>query len=596
MDAVGQDADEPAGREPKVPGYQVRRRLGSGASAVVWLVEEEATGRKFALKLPVSGSPAARSRADAYAEEDIRRELLIMSVLDHGHLVKAHNVVTVGERPDSAFGVLMDYAPGGSLGQLVAARGRLSVGETVTVLTPIAQVLAYLHGKGFTHSDVSPGNILFSGQGKPLLADLGLARMVGDPAGTPDAGTAGFQDPAPVDAVRAGLQPGRDVYAAAAVGWYCLTGGPPLPAADRPPLPVLAPDVPPELAAALEAGLSEDRRQRPDAAELATAIYRSAGAAPVDLSRSVDPSVLPELLTRRPEPPARGRHRERLNAWGRRLHTSAPARALRRRWDAGSESGTDTSRESTPVRAADSAPAAGASRRGRHGTSPGRHSRHSRHSAAVARHRARAVWGALLAVPVIGGAWLLPPSPSSDRLQIGTGTAPNVTAPEVAAPRVAGPNVTAPNTTEPNVVGQQVAAVPDSVRRQLQSENPVEAVKGLAALRSLALSQGRLELLGEVNASHSPAATADLRISTQLQKTRTVLAGFTTSLADIRRLPESTGERAVVAVTSATTGYVQRSAAGAVAATGPAQPAVDLRLVLLKVKGKWLVSEILPAR
>ena len=80
----------------------------------------------------------------------------------------------------------MDYAPGGSLRQLVGARGRLSVGETVTVLTPIAQVLAYLHGRGFTHGDVSPGNVLFTAHGKPLLADLGVARMVGDPAGVPD--------------------------------------------------------------------------------------------------------------------------------------------------------------------------------------------------------------------------------------------------------------------------------------------------------------------------------------------------------------------------------------------------------------------------
>ena len=573
MDAEGQDTD-PAGREPKVAGYLVRRRLGAGGSAVVWLVEEEATGRQLALKCfgpllfhePPSASHSSRSRPSrprgsstgVYAEEDIRRELLIMSVLDHGHLLKAHEVVRAGEGPDTALGILMDYAPCGSLGQLVAARGRLSVGETVTVLTPVAQALAYLHGKGFTHSDVSPGNILFSGHGKPLLADVGVARMVGDPDGVSDAGTAGFQDPSPVDAVRAGLQPGRDVYAAAAVGWYCLTGAPPLPAAARPPLSVLAPDVPPELAAALEAGLNEDRRQRPDAAELATAVYRSAAAAPVDLSRSVDPSVLPQLLTRRPEPPARSRRRERLGAWRRRLHTSGLAKALRQR---GSTSA---------------------------GISP---RRRGRRSAAPSHHRAGAVWAVLAALAVVADVWLpLPPSPELRPLNVRGTAEAGVTSPGATEPRAPEPGATGSGTG-----GSVPAVVPAAVRRQLQSVNPVEAVKGLAALRSFALSRGRLELLREVNAGNSPAAAADARISTMLQESRSVLEGFSTTLSGTRLLPESTKERAVVAVTAVTSGYVQRSAAGT-AATSPAKAAVDLRLVLLKVKGKWLVSEILPGR
>ena len=125
---------------------------------------------------------------------------------------------------DGGLGLVMDYAAGGSLAQLVNCRGPLGVGEAVTVLTPIAQALGYLHGKGFMHSDVAPGNVLFTAHGKPLLADLGITRMVGDAAATFPAGTDGFLDPAPVDALRAGLQPERDVYSAAAVGWYCLTG------------------------------------------------------------------------------------------------------------------------------------------------------------------------------------------------------------------------------------------------------------------------------------------------------------------------------------------------------------------------------------
>ncbi len=281
------------------------------------------------------------------AEDSVRREVRILSVLDHEHLVKAHDVVRLEGEAAGSLGLIMDYAAGGSLGQLVAGRGSLGPGETVTVLTPIAQALAYLHGQGFTHGDVSPGNVLFTAHGKPLLADLGVARMVADARAVPDAGTEGFRDPAPVDAVRAGLQPERDVYSLAALGWYCLTGRAPEPGAQRPPLPLLVPGVPAALAAALESGLHEDRRLRPSAAELASAVHRSAVAAPVDLSVSVHPTVIPQLLTRRiparhgagaagrtSSGPCRGRFR-RPRAEGPLPPGVARCREFRWRWSGG---------------------------------------------------------------------------------------------------------------------------------------------------------------------------------------------------------------------------------------------------------------------
>jgi hypothetical protein len=327
-DAVG---GQPPGAAPEVPGYVVGRELGRGGSASVWLVREERTLREFAVKCfdaPVADAGVPGTGRDG--EDNVRRELRILSVLDHDHLVKAHDVVRLRGAADGSLGLVMDYAAGGSLAQLVTCRGALSVGEAVTVLTPIAQALGYLHGKGFMHSDVAPANVLFTAHGKPLLADLGITRMVGDASVPFPAGTDGFLDPAPVDALRAGLQPERDVYSAAAVGWYCLTGKAPEPGLSRPPLSLLVPGVPAALASALEAGLKEDRRQRPTALEFAAAIYRSADAAPVDLAGAVHPTVLPQLLTRRNVPPSRiARRAAKLRAWRRRL--GSPGGPARRR-------------------------------------------------------------------------------------------------------------------------------------------------------------------------------------------------------------------------------------------------------------------------
>jgi serine/threonine protein kinase len=598
----------PGRAAPAVQGYSVCRRLGRGGSAEVWLVSQDSTGVKLALKCfgrpPGSvefgavesatvASGTADSRPAVTREEDVRRELLVMSVLDHEHLVKAHGVVRTdepgrtGEPEEGSFGLLMDYAAGGSLQQLVAARGTLSVGETVTVLTPIAQVLGYLHAKGFTHSDVAPGNVLFTAHGKPLLADLGVARMVGDASGVPDLHTDGFADPAPVDAVRAGLQPERDVYAAAALGWYCLTGQPPPPSAARPPLSLLVPDVPVELAAALEAGLSDDRRQRPAAAELATAVYRSAAAAPVDLSRSVHDTVLPELLTRRPVPPSGGRLRKRLFAWRRRLKTTGWGRSMGRLSPRGAPAGTVASLPQAAVRHA------GVRHAVRHPAVRHTAVRHAavRHTAvrhAAARHRTGtqssrrlAVAGSVLTAAVIAGAVLLGlPGSAQESGQ---------------AAQQAGPAAREAVLPAGSPGSPQGSGVPGDVRRRLAAKDPAEAVLGLAQLRSLALREGRLHLLDEVNAPNTPARAADRRIRAGLEESGTVLAGFTTSLSGARRLPESTPARAVVAVTSSTSAYEERSAGGAVVATGARQQDIRLRLVLIQVEGRWRIADILRA-
>ncbi|WP_427132494.1 protein kinase domain-containing protein [Pseudarthrobacter sp. S9] len=582
---------------PGVPGYDVGRLLGRGGNAAVWLVTEQTTGREYAVKcFDAVAGPGAEDRE---AEAGMRREVRILSALDHDHLVRAHTVLRLQESGAGAgLGLVLDYAAGGSGAELVASRGRLGAGETVTVLTPIAQALAYLHSHGFTHGDVSPGNVLFTAHGKPLLADLGVARMVADSVGTSDAGTEGFRDPAPVDAVRAGLQPERDVYSLAALGWYCLTGRSPGPSAQRPPLSLLVPGVPAALAAALEAGLNEDRRQRPAAAELAAAVYRSAEAAPVDLSVSVHPTVIPQLLTRRSLPrSARDRRAETLQRWRRRIgarRVPAPGR--------GPESGRAavtghtsltrrapvTGRAAVPPRVAGGAAA--------------------RHSAAGSRDPARrdparrvpgrrrgfraasvglAVFLAVMAA--LAGAWLhgggrLP------ELFAATGPA-GAAAPAAPAGATEG---TAADAKTNSDQGPAAVAVPREVRALLESADPEDAVRGLAALRSLAFSSGDFRLLEQVNVPASDAAAADSRISSRLAGGGHVLAGFSTTLTRVEDSPDSGPTRAVVAISAVSSRYQERDAAGAVVAEAAAGGELRMRLVLVPVDGRWRIQEILP--
>ncbi|WP_255768478.1 protein kinase domain-containing protein [Pseudarthrobacter sulfonivorans] len=611
---------------PELPGFLVGRMLGRGGSSTVWLVTEERTGREFALK--------CLGREPGAGEDDVRREIRILSVLDHQHLIKAHDAIRFAAPWDEAaeavgcgIGLLLDYAPGGSLADLVGSRRKLPVGETVTVLTPIAQVLGYLHAKGFTHGDVSPGNVLFTGHGKPMLADVGIARMVGDVSAVADQGTEGFTDPSPVDAVRAGLQPERDVYSVAALGWYCLTGEPPRRSADRPPLPLLLPDVPLELTAALEAGLNEDRRQRPTAVELATAIYRSAPPLPIDLASSVHATVIPQLLTRRriPERPD-GAVRNGLRAWYRKLSTSRwsgligvrqalpfpadeeqpgphpqpadaslPARLLLSpEEEQSSPRGKHAGQSAAKRRPPDNSPEPTAleptapqpTARRRSGPA-GR----GRRVPKTVRRRGTVLLAAGAAAMVAGAIWTAGAFGPGGPFAALAGVEEQGTGSDSAR---AVPKGFDQGSDVPALEGAGNSGIPAAIAARLGSTDPAEAVHGLAAVRAMAFSSGRLELLDLVNAPGSAAAATDARLKDELQGTGRLLAGFTSTVADVQVQPGSPAGQAIVGVTSETSPYVEQDSSGAVVAAGGAGTKQALRLVLVALDGQWRLADVLP--
>ena len=119
--------------------------------------------------------------------------------------------------------LVLDLAPGGSLARLVAGRGPLPPGEVVTVAVPLAQALADVHARGLVHGDVTPANVLFAADGRPLLSDLGVSRLLGE-GSTETAGTSGFVDPA---VLAGGTRPAADVHGLAATCVAALTGSPP---------------------------------------------------------------------------------------------------------------------------------------------------------------------------------------------------------------------------------------------------------------------------------------------------------------------------------------------------------------------------------
>ncbi|MFD5822954.1 protein kinase domain-containing protein [Nesterenkonia xinjiangensis] len=317
------------GAPPRAAGLRVIRLLGVGASSSVWLARVTGDGPRWtggepgrdtvAIKIvgghappQPSGGPSWEHGAEHGREQSaggrgqLTAELQAMRRLRHPHLVSAFGWTETSCGP----GLLLEPFTAGSLGRILAARGTLSLGEVVTALSPIAQALQHLHRGGIAHGDVSPGNVLFAPDGRPALADLGDAQLLGEARGA--AATAGFAAPERLLAARgahrdagaraweATLAPEADVYSLAAVTWYALTGSPPGPERSRTPLGTLCPRVPPRLIRLLEETLGDDPEARPGAGEFAAGLHRSAAPQPLDLSPHVDDEVIAELPTMGP--------------------------------------------------------------------------------------------------------------------------------------------------------------------------------------------------------------------------------------------------------------------------------------------------------
>ncbi len=255
---------------PEVPGVELGVLLGRGASSEVWEGVLLDGARPVAVK--VAGG-------DAEAAEAAVREAAVAARVAAEHVLGVEACTALA---DGRVALVMPLMRGGSLAALVRARGHLAPGEVVTVLAPLASALGRLHAAGVLHGDVSPGNVLLDLDGRPVLADLGVGRVLGE---APAAvwGTPGHVAPE----VLMGAEPSAaaDVYALGALGWLCLAG-------EVPGAPGLRPDLASvcragagseALVAAVEAAVHPRADERPGADELAWLLFGAAEPEPLHL-------------------------------------------------------------------------------------------------------------------------------------------------------------------------------------------------------------------------------------------------------------------------------------------------------------------------
>jgi eukaryotic-like serine/threonine-protein kinase len=216
-------------------------------------------------------------------EPAARTEQHVLLAVRHEHLVALRDVVAM---PDGRVALVFDLVTGASLRATVQARGHLRPGEVVTVVTPLCEAVAALHGAGGLHGDISPANVMVTATGKPLLLDLGAARLAGSPIDAPVFGTVGFVAPE----VRQGFAPteASDVFSLGALAWFCLTGNGAPDTMLRLDPEVILSHVGADFAELIGACIDPDPSRRPPSAGLARLFFERAPAEAVEVVVGAD--------------------------------------------------------------------------------------------------------------------------------------------------------------------------------------------------------------------------------------------------------------------------------------------------------------------
>ncbi|HTS89396.1 MAG TPA: protein kinase [Gemmatimonadales bacterium] len=199
--------------------YALKRELGQGGMATVFLAQDVRHDRQVALKVlrpEVSASIGA---------ERFLREIKMAAGLTHPHILP---VFDSGEANGLLFYV-MPNMEGRSLRERLSQERQLSLEEALRITREVASALDYAHRHHVIHRDIKPENILLH-EGSALVADFGIGKAISEGGSSTQTGMA-LGTPAymsPEQASGEGTIDGRsDLYSLGCVLYEILSGEPP---------------------------------------------------------------------------------------------------------------------------------------------------------------------------------------------------------------------------------------------------------------------------------------------------------------------------------------------------------------------------------
>lgn len=292
-------------------GCMLERLLGQGGMGAVYLARQERPSRHVAVKVLLPHLVMDSQVQEQYLAR-FRREANIIAQLEHVNIVP---IYAYGEQDGLAY-LIMPYLQGGSLYDMLVKRGRLPLDETLRYLQAAAAALDYAHTHGIIHRDLKPANFLLHSDGRLLLSDFGIARLLQHEmdaaqmltrAGTV-LGTPNYMAPEMLRGEE--IDHRADLYALGVIAYQLLSGQLPFQGDNPyaliaslqelpPSLQQLVPTIPPAVDAIVQKAIAKKREDRFSSAQamiqaLSVAITPSAISSGIDLYNA--PTLAPSNL------------------------------------------------------------------------------------------------------------------------------------------------------------------------------------------------------------------------------------------------------------------------------------------------------------
>ncbi len=198
-----------------IPGYSVRRQLGCGSTADVYLAQRDHDGITVVIKLLREGFTG-----DQQAIARFLVEAQILERLDSPEVVRVH---AHGVEEGRAY-VVMEYLGHGDLRHRIMEG--INVGQALEFIQAIARGLSTVHKRGVVHRDLKPANIMFRYDDSLALTDFGISKRmdvdlelttVGTIIGTPS-----YMSPEQCDGLE--VDGRSDLYSAGVILFEMLAG------------------------------------------------------------------------------------------------------------------------------------------------------------------------------------------------------------------------------------------------------------------------------------------------------------------------------------------------------------------------------------
>src|SRR6476620_7665473 len=141
---------------------EIRREIGRGAYATVYLAWDPGLEREVALKL-LNAAPGAEQSAA------VVQEARLLARVDHPNVVRVFGI----DEHDGALGLAMEFIEGLTLKRLLAERGAFSAREAALTGFDLCGAVAAVHRAGLIHRDVKTQNVMRAVGGRIVLMDFG---------------------------------------------------------------------------------------------------------------------------------------------------------------------------------------------------------------------------------------------------------------------------------------------------------------------------------------------------------------------------------------------------------------------------------------